>query len=63
MIYVKKYRKLDLKFEQIFYSRTEKSMYRIGHNSIILMKWMAYYDKSNENKNFFDLRSSVLSTF
>ena len=28
-------------FEQNHYPRTAKRIYRIGHDSILLMKWMA----------------------
>ena len=33
-------------FEQGIYSRTSIGIYQIGHNSIRLMKWLAYYDRS-----------------
>ena len=46
-------------FEQNYYSRT--SNYKNGHDSFRLMKWLAYYDRSfNEKINFFDLEGSVL---
>ena len=33
-------------FEQDHYSRTSTGIYKIGHDSIKLMKWLAYYDRS-----------------
>ena len=37
-------------FEQNHDSLTSTGFYRIGHDSIKLMKWLAYYDRShNEN--------------
>ena len=33
-------------FEQNYWSRTAKGIYRIGHDSIRLMKWICYYDRS-----------------
>ena len=48
-------------FGQDFWSRTGIGIYKIGHDSIRLMKWLAYYDRSYyENINFFDLMGSVL---
>ena len=32
-------------FEQNYYSRTATGIYEIGHDSIRLMKWLAYYDR------------------
>ena len=47
-------------FEQSFWSRTATSIYEIGHDSIRLMKWICYYDRSSyENVNYFDLMASV----
>ena len=48
-------------FEQDYWSRTAIGVYKIGHDSFRLMKWLAYYDRSYyENINFCDLMSSVL---
>ena len=48
------------KFEQNKYSITSTGIYRIGHNSIRLMKWICYYDRSyNENIYYYDLMGSV----
>ena len=32
--------------EQNYWSQTATDIYKIGHESIRLMKWLAYYDKS-----------------
>ena len=37
-------------FEQEYWSKISKDIYKVGHESIRLMKWLAYYDRSyNEN--------------
>ena len=47
-------------FEQNYYSRTAKGIYKIVHNSIRLMKWICYYDRSYyENINYYDLMGSI----
>ena len=33
-------------FEQDHWSRTAEGIYKIGHDSIRLMKWTCYYDRS-----------------
>ena len=33
-------------FQQDNWSRTAISIYKIGHKSIRIMKWLAYYDRS-----------------
>ena len=33
-------------FEQDYWSRTAESVYKIGHDSIRLMKRICYYDRS-----------------
>ena len=51
-------------FEQNHYSRTATSFYKIGHDSIRILKWLAYSDRSYcENKNYYDLIGSVLKYF
>ena len=46
-------------FEQDYWSRTAKGIYKIGHNSIRLMKWICYNAKSYyENINYYDLMGS-----
>ena len=47
-------------FEQNKYSLISTGIYRIGHDSIRLMKWICYYDRSYyENINYYDLTGSV----
>ena len=49
-----------LDFEQDFWSRTATGIYKKGHNSVRLMKWICYYDRSYyENINYYDLMGSV----
>ena len=43
-------------FEQDHHSRTAKGIYKIEHDSIRLMKWLGYYDRSfHEKINYYDL--------
>ena len=47
-------------FEQNKYSLTSKGIYKKGYDSIRLMKWICYYDRSYyENLNYFDLMGSI----
>ena len=47
-------------FEQDYWSRTAQGVYKIAHDSIRLLKWICYYDRSYyENKNYYDLMASV----
>ena len=47
-------------FEQNKYSLTAKGIYKIGHDSIRLMKWICYYDRSYyENINYYDMMASI----
>ena len=49
-------------FEQDQVSRTAEGIYKIGHDSIRLMKWICYYDRSYyENMTYYDLMGSVLN--
>ena len=49
-------------FEQNKYSITSTGIYRIGHDSIRLIKWFCYYDRSYyENINYYDLMASILT--
>ena len=51
---------LNPNFEQNYWSRTPKGIYKIGHDSIRLMKWICYYDRSYyENINYYDLLGSI----
>ena len=48
-------------FEQVYWSRTATGIYKTGHDSIRLMKWICYYDRSYyENIKYYDLMGSVL---
>ena len=47
-------------FEQEYWSKTATGVYKIGHDSIRLMKWICCYDRSYcENINNYDLMGSV----
>ena len=47
-------------FEQNKYSLTSTGIYKIGYESIRLMKWICYYDRSYyENINYYDLMGSI----
>ena len=47
-------------FEQDYWSRTATGIYKIGHDSIRLMKWICFHDRSfYENVNYFDMMGSV----
>ena len=47
-------------FEQNHYSISSTGIYKIGHDSIRLMKWLIYYDRSYyDNLNYFDLMGSI----
>ena len=49
-------------FEQNHYSITSTGIYRIAHDSIRLMKWICYYDRSYyENINYYDMMGSILT--
>ena len=51
---------LNPNFEQNYWSRTASDIYKIGHDSIRLMKWICYYDRSYyENINYYDLMGSI----
>ena len=46
----------DSDFEQNHWSRTAEGIYKKGHDSIRLMKWICYYDRFYyENINYYDL--------
>ena len=50
-------------FEQNYWSRTATGIYKICHDSIRLMNWICYYDRSfHENINYYDLMGSVLQS-
>ena len=51
---------LNPSFEENFWSKTANGIYKIGHDSIRLMKWICYYDRSYyENINYYDLMASI----
>ena len=61
-ILIEKYKDLlnNPNFEQNKYSITSTGIYRIGHDSIRLMKWICYYDRSYyENIKYYDLMGSI----
>ena len=46
-------------FEQNHYSRTSVGIYKIGYESLRLVKWLIYFDRCfYENINYFDLTGS-----
>ena len=48
------------KFEQNKYSLTSTGIYKIAHDSIRLLKWICYYDRSfYENINYYDMMASI----
>ena len=48
------------KSEQNYWSRTATGFYKIGHDSLRLMKWICYYDRSYyENISHYDLMGSI----
>ena len=49
-------------FEQNYWSKTSQGVYKIGLDSLRLMKWICYYDRSYyENINYYDLMTSILT--
>ena len=61
-ILIEKYRDMleNPNFEQNKYSITLTGIYKVGHDSIRLMKWICYYDRSYyENINYYDMMGSV----
>ena len=47
-------------FEQNKYSITSTGIYKTGHDSMRLMKWIRYYDRSYyENIKYYDLMGSI----
>ena len=61
-ILIEKYKGMFLNsdFEQNYWSRTAKGIYKVGHDSIRLMKWICYYDRLYyTNINYIDLMGSI----
>ena len=49
------------RFEQNQYSITSTGIYKIGQDSIRLMKWICYHDRSHYAFiNYYDLMGSIL---
>ena len=49
-------------FGQNKFSLTSTGIHKIGHDSIRLMKWICYYDRSYyENINYYDMMASSLT--
>ena len=47
-------------FEQNYWSRTAKGIYKIGHDSVRLKKFICYYDRSYyANINYYDLMGGI----
>ena len=50
-------------FEQNYWSRTAIGIYKIGNDSVLLLEWLIYYDRSYYDKmNFYDLMGSIVKT-
>ena len=63
-ILIEKYKDMleNQDFEQNYWSRMAKGVYKIGHDSVRLVKCLAYFDRSYyENINYYDLMGSILS--
>ena len=61
-ILIEKYRNMleNSGFEQNYWSETATRVYKVGRDSIRLMKWICYYDRSYyENINYYDLMGSI----
>ena len=53
----------NLDFEQNYYSRTAIRLYKIGYDSITLLKWLAYCDRSFYVKLiYYELMRSILKS-
>ena len=49
----------NIDLEQQFLSRTAEGIYKIGYDSIRLIKQLIYYDRSYyDNMNYFDIMGS-----
>ena len=47
-------------FEQDYWSKIANGVYKIGHKSFRLIKWISYYDRSYYEKiNYYDLMSCI----
>ena len=62
-ILIEKYKDLleNPNFEQNHYSITSTGIHKNAHDSIRLMKWICYYDRSYyENIKYYDLMASIV---
>ena len=62
IILIEKYKNMleNSDFEQDYGSKTATGIYKFGHDSIRLLKWICYYDRSYyEIINYYDLIGSV----
>ena len=51
---------LNPNFEQNYWSRTATGIYKIGPDSVRLVKWICYYHRSYyDNINYYDLMGSI----
>ena len=63
-ILIEKYKNMleNSDFERNYWSRTAIGIYKIGHDSVRLMKWICYYNRSYyENMNYYDMMASILT--
>ena len=61
-ILIEKYKNMleNSDFEQNYWSITAEGIYKIGHDSIRLLKWISYFDRSYyENINYYDMMGSI----
>ena len=61
-ILIEKYKNMleNSDFEQDYWSQTAIGVYKISHDSIRIIKWICYYDRSfHESSKYYDLMGSV----
>ena len=61
-ILIEKYKNMleSPNFEEKYWSRTAIGIHKNGYDSIRLLKWICYYDRSHyENVNYYDLMVSI----
>ena len=47
-------------FQQNYWSKTARGVYKMGHDCKRLLKWICYHDRSYyENINYYDMMGSV----
>ena len=48
-------------YEQDYWSGTAEGNYKIGHDSIRLMKWLNFYGRSDyDNMKYYDLMGNIV---